>query len=197
MKKIAKVKEGDHILITGASGGVGSALLDIGMLENLKLYGTASLEKHEALKQFGAFLIDYKTQDFVEIIRKEIPKGLDFVFDGIGEGNIRKSYEVLRKGGILVEYGYSLKSFTYFVKTILSLLSGIPKGTKAKGYGISASHKMNKKPIQEDIIKLLGLLEEGKIHPLIFKRMPILKAAEANTLLESGKVTGNIVLVGE
>ena len=195
LKKVAKVKEGSHILITGASGGVGTALLDLGKLENLVLYGTASIQKHESLKHFGAFLIDYKTQDFVETIRKRKPEGLDFVFDGVGGEYIKKSLKVLHKGGILVEYGYSLKSFFYFMKSIFDMLSGIPKGVKAKGYGISASYKMNKKPIQEDISNVFHLLETGKIKPIISKRIPILEAAEANRLLESGQVAGKIVLI--
>jgi NADPH:quinone reductase-like Zn-dependent oxidoreductase len=195
LKKIANIKEGNNVFITGASGGVGSALLDLGKMYNLVLYGTASIEKHELLKQFGAFLIDYKSQDFVQIMRNKKPEGLDFVFDGIGGDYIKKSFAILHRGGILVEYGYSLKSFSYFMKTLFYMLSGIPKGLKAKGYGISASYKMNKKPILEDISTIFNLLENKKIKPLIYKRIPILKAAEANRLLESGQVTGKIVLI--
>ena len=195
LKKVAKVNEGSHIFITGASGGVGSALLDLGKMENLVLYGTASIKKHDLLKHFGAVLIDYKSQDFVEIIRKMKPEGLDFVFDGIGGEYIKKSFKILHRGGVLVEYGYSLKSFPYFMKSTFDLLSGIPKGLKAKGFGISASYKMNKKPILEDISTIFNLLERGKIIPLIYKRIPILEAAEANRLLEGGQVTGKIVLI--
>ena len=195
LKRVAKVNEGSHILITGASGGVGSALLDMGKMENLVLYGTASIKKHNLLKHSGAVLIDYKSQDFVEIIRKMKPEGLDFVFDGIGGEYIKKSFKILHRGGVLVEYGYSLKSFSYFMKSIFDLLSGIPKGLKAKGFGISASYKMNKKPILEDISTILNLLGKEKIKPLIYKRIPILEAGEANRLLEGGQVTGKIVLI--
>ncbi len=195
LKRVAHANEGSHVLITGASGGVGSALLDLGKMENLVLYGTASINKHESLKQSGAFLIDYKSQDFVDIIKKKEPEGLDFVFDGIGGEYIRRSCEILRRGGVLVEYGYALKSFSYLMKTIFDSFSGLVKGKKVRGYGISASYKTNKKPILEDIATLFDLLEKGKIHPLIYKRLPILEAAEANRLLESGQVTGKIVLI--
>jgi NADPH:quinone reductase-like Zn-dependent oxidoreductase len=195
IKKVAKVNEASHILITGASGGVGSALLDMGKMENLVLYGTASIKKHDLLKQFGAFLIDYNSQDLVEVIRKRKPEGLDFVFDGVGGEYIKKSFKVLHRGGVLVEYAYSLKSFSYFMKSTFDLFSGIPKGIKAKGYGISASYKMNKKPVLEDISIVFNLLEKEKIKPLIYKRLSILEAAEANRLLEGGEVTGKIVLM--
>jgi NADPH:quinone reductase-like Zn-dependent oxidoreductase len=197
LNKVARVKEGNRALITGASGGVGSALLDLGKMKNLNLYGTASINKHESLKQFGAFLIDYKSQDFVEIIKNTEPEGLDFVFNGVGGEYIKKSLKILHRGGILIEYGFSFKSFAYFMKNIFDMFSGTPRGVKGRGYGISMNYRKNKKPILEDIAILFDLLEKGKIHPVIYKRVPILEAAEANRILERGQVTGNIVLIAE
>jgi NADPH:quinone reductase-like Zn-dependent oxidoreductase len=194
-KHVAGVKEGNHVFITGASGGVGSAFLDLGKMEKLVLYGTASYSKHEQLKQYGALLIDYRQNDFVEMIGKTRPEGMDFVFDGLGGAYIKKSIKIIHPGGKLVEYGFSLKSFTYFMKTMFDMFSGLPKGVKAKAYGISVNYKMNKKPVLEDMAVLFNLLEEGKIKPLIYKRLPLLEAADANRLLESGEVTGKIVLI--
>ena len=195
LTRVAKVKKGNKVLITGASGGVGSALLDLGKMFKLELYGTASVQKHESLNHFGATLIDYKTQDFQEIMKEKIPEGIDFVFDGVGGKTIKKSIQVIRRGGLLVEYGYSLKSLSYFVKTILYMLSGISNGVKAKSYGISVNYKMNKRTVLEDMEVLLHLLKTGKIKPLIYKRMDLTEAEDANRLLENGQVTGNIVLV--
>ncbi len=197
MKRVAKVKKGDKVLITGASGGVGSALLDLGKMFELELYGTASGIKHESLEYFGATLIDYKTQDFSETIRKSVPEGIDFVFDGVGGKTIKKSIQVLRRGGLLVEYGYSLKSFMYLLKTVYYMFSGISKGVKAKSYGISVNYKMNKKTVLEDMEELIHLLKAGKIKPLIFKRMALTEAAEANRMVENGEVIGNVVLINE
>ena len=195
LTRVAKVKKGDKVLITGASGGVGSALLDLGKMLKLELFATASGQKHESLKHVGATLIDYKTEDFQEVIHKLIPEGVDFVFDGVGGKMIKKSIQVIRRGGLMVEYGYSLKSFSYFVKTIFYMFSGISKGVKAKSYGISVNYKMNKKPVLADMEELIHLLKDGKIKPLIFKRMPLTEAEEAHRLLEIGDVTGNIVLI--
>jgi NADPH:quinone reductase-like Zn-dependent oxidoreductase len=195
LRKAAKVQSGEHVLVTGASGGVGTALLDLGKMYNLVLYGTASKNKHELLNHFEAKLIDYKNEDFIEVIRNLRPDGLDFVFDGIGRDFIIKSFKVLRRGGLLIEYGFSFESFSVFTKSIFDLFSGIPQGKKARGYGISVNYKMNRKSVQEDISAVFSLLANGKIKPLIYKRMPILEAAEANRLLESGEVTGKIVLV--
>ena len=195
LKRVANVKAGDKVLITGASGGVGTALLDLGKLYKLDLYGTASFQKHELLNIYDATLVDYRSRSFVTIINQLHPHGLDFVFDGVGGAYIKKSISVLRRGGLLVEYGYSLKSFSYFIKSLFDMFSGIFKGVIAKSYGISVNYRMNKQTVLNDMTELFKLLEEGKIKPLIHKRMPLCEAAEANRMLESGNVTGSIVLM--
>ncbi len=70
LHRVAKVKAGDKVLITGASGGMGTALLELGKLAGLKMYGTASKSKHDILNQFSCAPIDYHTQDFVQVIRR-------------------------------------------------------------------------------------------------------------------------------
>jgi len=195
LKRVANVKAGDKVLITGASGGVGTALLDLGKLYNLDLYGTASFQKHELLNIYEATLVDYRSRSFVTIINQLHPHGLDFVFDGVGGAYIKKSIYVLRRGGLLVEYGYSLKSFSYFIKSLFDMFSGILKRVRAKSYGISVNYRMNKQTVLNDMTELFKLLEEGKIKPLIYKRIPLIEAAEANRMLENGNVTGNIVLI--
>ncbi|MFN2167837.1 MAG: alcohol dehydrogenase catalytic domain-containing protein, partial [Anaerolineae bacterium] len=83
LHRSAKVKAGDKVLIIGASGGVGTALLQLGRLAGLTMYGIASAAKHTILTEYGATPIDYHTQDFVEVIRQAEPGGLDAVFDGM------------------------------------------------------------------------------------------------------------------
>jgi NADPH:quinone reductase-like Zn-dependent oxidoreductase len=85
LHRSAQVKPDDKVLIIGASGGVGTAFLQLGKLANLKMYGIASASKHSILTELGAIPIDYHTQDFVEVIRQAEPNGLNFVFNGMGE----------------------------------------------------------------------------------------------------------------
>jgi NADPH:quinone reductase-like Zn-dependent oxidoreductase len=89
LHRVAKVKTGDKVLINGASGGMGTALLELGKLAGLKMYATASRSKQDILRKFGAAPIDYHTQDFVEVIQQAEPDGLDFAFEGIGGGSRR------------------------------------------------------------------------------------------------------------
>lgn len=193
LHRSAKVKSGDKVLIIGASGGVGTAFLQLGKLANLKMYGLASPNKHNVLTEYGAIPIDYHTQNFVEVIRQMEPNGIDFVFNGMGEEYIERGLAVLRRGGAFVQYGgpQSSSRFLLFIaKLILFYL--LPNGKAIKGYG---THRVDIYLLKEDWQVLFKLLEGGKIKPIIVKKFPILEASKANELLESGKVIGNIVLL--
>jgi NADPH:quinone reductase-like Zn-dependent oxidoreductase len=77
----------------------------------------------------------------------------------------------------------------------LILVNVLPNGKSFKLYGTSFYFVGNKRPFLEDWAALFKLLEEGKIKPVIAKTFPIPEAAQANALLETGQVIGNVVLV--
>jgi NADPH:quinone reductase-like Zn-dependent oxidoreductase len=72
----------------------------------------------------------------------------------------------------------------------LALVNLLPNGKSVKSYGASALYRMDKRPFMDDLPVLFKLLEEGKIKPVIAKKFPILEAAKANELLESGQTMG-------
>jgi NADPH:quinone reductase-like Zn-dependent oxidoreductase len=196
LHRSVQVKAGDKVLVIGASGGVGTALLQLGKLANLSMYGTASRSKHAMLTELGAIPIDYHTQDFVDVIHQAEPDGLDYVFDGMGGDYAERSLAVLRRGGKLVEYAPSAGPFALLLGLAkLALVNLRPGGKSVKSYGASALYRMDKRPFMDDLPVLFNLLEEGKIKPIIAKEYPILEAAKANEMLESGQVIGNIVLL--
>ena len=196
LHRVAKVKSGDKVLINGASGGMGTALLELGNLAGIKMYGTASPGKHDVLLKFGAIPIDYRSQEFVEVIRRAEPDSLDFVFEGMGGEHADRALRVLRRGGKLVAYAAPvgllsiLKDMAKLIR--VNLLS---KGQSAEFYGITALYLRDKKPFMEDLPRLFTLLEERKIKPVIAAKLPLLEARKANEMLEGGQVTGNIVLL--
>ncbi len=196
LHRSAKVKAGDKVLIIGASGGVGTALLELGRLAHLKMYGIASKSKHPALANYGATLIDYRREDFVEVIRRAEPDGLDAIFDGVSGDYVERAFPLLCRGGVLVEYGNPLsrRGLLRALATIL-VLNLLPNGRTIKLYGASGFLAFNRKPFLEDWTVLFRLLQEGKIRPVISGEFPLLEAARANALLESGQVVGNLVLV--
>ena len=193
MHRLVKVKPNDTALVVGASGGVGTAFLQLGRLAGLKIYGLASPGKHDTLVELGAIPIDYHTQNFVDVIRKSEPGGLNFVFNGMGGEYINPGMTVLRRGGAFVHYG-APQSFSGFLLLLakFALFSLLPNGKAINGYG---THRVDINLLKEDWQALFKMLEDGKIKPIIAERFPILQAAKANELLESGKVTGNIVLL--
>jgi NADPH:quinone reductase-like Zn-dependent oxidoreductase len=195
LHRSAKVKAGDKVLIIGASGGVGTAYLQLGRLAGLQMYALASKAKHQILIEYGATPIDYKTQDFEKVIRSAEPEGIDAVFDGMVWGYLDRGFGLLRRGGTWVQYGNPL-SFSGLLRLLsrLVLLNLWPDGRSLKLYGTTTS-KFGRGPFLEDWPKLFQLLEENKIDPIITAKYPLLEAAQANELLESGKVVGNVVLV--
>jgi NADPH2:quinone reductase len=105
MHRAAKVKPRQRVLIHGAAGGVGSALLQLGRLAELEMYGTCSSRGASAVSDLGGIPIDYRDQDFVEEIHRLTNDGVDVVFDPIGGAHTWHSRKALRPGGRVVAYG--------------------------------------------------------------------------------------------
>ena len=197
LHRSAKVKAGDTVLINGASGGIGTALLQLGKLAGLKMYALASKSKHAILAEYGAIALDYHTQNYVDVIRQAEPGGIDAVLDGMmTRESISSGLSLLRRGGCMVSFGepVGFSSLFYALKTAL-VTKLLPTEKSFKLYGTSFYFLGNRKPFLDDWAVLFKLLEESQIRPVIMKKLPILEAAQANTLLENGGVTGNVVLV--
>jgi NADPH:quinone reductase-like Zn-dependent oxidoreductase len=127
------------------------------------------------------------------VLRQSEPGGLDYIFNGMDEEYIGRGMAVLRRGGKLVHYGgpQSLSGFLLLLVK-LGYYTLLPDGKTIEGYG---THRLGVDLFKEDWGALFGLLGRGEIKPIIAERLPILEAAKANALLESGQVTGNIVLL--
>jgi NADPH2:quinone reductase len=212
LHRSAKVKPGQRVLIHGASGGVGTAFLQLGQLAGVKMYGTCSAEAAQVVRELGAIPIDYRNSDFVQEIHRHVGDGVDAAFDGIGGNNLWRSREALREGGRVVVYGFQAKLRGG------RMASGAPNGRHAiresatLGWYIlrnwflpgrksmvpySIQWLMRLKPswFRHDLLTLFDLLEQKKIKPLIAQRLPLCQARHAHELLGSGGVIGKIVLM--
>ena len=107
MHRVAHSSAGQRALIHGAAGGVGTALLQLGRLAGLEMYGPASLATHQIVSDLGATPIDYQSSDFVEVIHRLTGEGVDVVFDGVGEANVWRSFQALKPGGRVIVYGFT------------------------------------------------------------------------------------------
>jgi NADPH:quinone reductase-like Zn-dependent oxidoreductase len=203
LHRMAHVQEGQTILITGASGGVGSALLQLGRLAGLKtMYGLTSKKKHELVAQLGGIPIDYTKTDFLDYVRSREPHGIDAVFDSIGGRFALSGYRTLRRDGILVSFGVTgaikngkVNKFSTLVSYITpSILNLLPDGKRATFYGITRLYRKDPNQFREDLQKLFRLLAERKIKPIIAGIIPLSEATKANEMLERGDVQGKLVL---
>src|SRR5512145_291687 len=208
----AKVKSGQRVLIHGAAGGVGTALLQLGRLAGLEMYGTCSSRGAPAVSELGGTPIDYKDQDFVEEIRRLTREGVDVVFDSIGGTHLWNSRKALRPGGMVVGYGLITairgegltssrpgrrQRFRGTAVFGLYIAAGwlLPGRRRVVPYSIQTLKRLKPALFRQDLIVLLELLRQQRIKPLIARRFPLAEARLAHELLEKGGVVGKIVLV--
>ncbi len=198
MHTSAAVQRGERILVQGAAGGTGTALLELGKLAGLEMYGTASKHNHELVSALGAIPIDYRTEDVVERIRSLTGDGVDAVFDPIGGARqLWRSYQALDKDGKLVWFGVAATKkgglkvipFTLLTVGLLKLIPG------SKQLPLAPDLSKDNAWYRETLTELLDLLAEGKIKPIIAERIPLAEATRAHELLERGGYAGKVVLV--
>ena len=195
--RVAKVRGGQTALVTGASGGVGIAALQLLRLAGLKAYGAASASKHELVRSLGAIPIDYREGRLDTLARRAEPGGVDFVFDAVGGANIGACIRSLRRRGMVVGFGF-MGAPGVFAK--VSMFANLFVGARLRGrrgdfYGISALYRKDPRPFREDMPKIFELLRNKKIDPVIKYTFPLLEARKAIELLISGSATGKIVLI--
>jgi NADPH2:quinone reductase len=212
LHRSAKVSPRQRALIHGAAGGVGSALLQLGQLAGLEMYGTCSARGASAVTDLGGIPIDYQHQDFVEEIRRLTSEGVDVVFDGIGGNHIWRSRKALRSGGRVVAYGLtgSLRGgrlasgrggrrnrFGGIAIFGLYIAGGwlLPGRKRVLPYSIQTLKRLKPAWFRQDLVALFDLLQQKKIKPLIAQRFPLAEARQAHDLLGKGGVIGKIVLV--
>ena len=198
MHRTASAQRGERILVHGAAGGVGTALLELGKLAGLEMYGTASEYNHPLVSSLGATPIDYRAEDFVRSIRDLTNDGVDVVFDPIGGfRQLWRSYRTLRKGGRLVWFGVAAtkKEGLWVIPGSLlmrTLLALIPDGKRAP---LTPDLGKEKVWYRETLAELLSLLAEGRLKPVVAERVPLAEASRAHEILERGRYAGKVVLV--
>jgi NADPH2:quinone reductase len=206
LHRSAQAKPGESALIHSAAGGVGTALLQLGRLQGIQTYGTASTGKLKTVESFGGHAIDYKRSDFLKQVRTLPAGGVDMVFDGIGGWNLLRSWRALTRGGRLVAYGL-LSSFAGGRRDLKRLLSSAAGWAAAYTLGLLPGRKRlliysiqmlkRRKPdwFRQDLTTLFDLLGRGDLKPVIDRRLLLEQAALAHELLAKGETVGKIVLV--
>ncbi|MGQ0665397.1 MAG: medium chain dehydrogenase/reductase family protein, partial [Nitrospiraceae bacterium] len=200
LHRSAHVRPGQRVLIHGAAGGVGSALLQLGRLAGLEMYGTCSSRGASAVSELGGIPIDYQHQDFVKEIHRLTGEGVDVVFESIGGTHIWRSRKALRPGGTVVAYGLtaSLRGgrlvsgrpgrrhrFRPIAIFGLYIAGGwiLPGRKRVVPYSIQWLKRLRPTLFRQDLIALFDLLQQRKIKPLIAQRLSLAEARQAHELL--------------
>ncbi|KDN22361.1 medium chain dehydrogenase/reductase family protein [Amycolatopsis rifamycinica] len=205
LHRIAKVEAGATILVHGASGGVGTTLVQLARAAGIEVIGTASARNAGVVTALGATPVDYRG-DVPAQVRALAPRGVDAVFDHVGGPGIADSFRLLAPGGTLVAYGSAStkdepgNSRLPVLKLFARLLwwTALPNRRRAHFYNVWGG-KRNlprfRARLAEDLTAVFDLAVAGKLQAQVAARIPLTDAGKALALAESGTVTGKVVLV--
>lgn len=209
LTRVAKVQPGASILIHGVAGGVGSALLELALQLDLRVYGTLSRRKWHALpahlsEHRNFCKIDYQAAPFEKTLAQVAPQGIDVVLDAIGGTHLKRSYRLLNIGGTAITYGFStairkgrkswLAAIIGYIRSTLSLVQMISDNKTMAGYGIWIYANARPEWLREDLTKLIHWLEQGKLQPIIAKRFPLAETEAALATVANSQLPGKVVL---
>jgi NADPH2:quinone reductase len=220
LHRVASVKSGETVLVHGAAGRVGTAVLELGALAGLGLYGTASARDRAAVERLGAVAIDYRNEDFLARVRELTGgEGVDVVLDSLGGPLSLRSFRALRPGGRLVVFGryatlsHGRKDWRAVVKWYASVAAvwvwaKLSPRRRAMAYqiqkfrdaaeirpGAVGGEPRYPEWFREDFGMLIEMLRRGDIHPVVAERLPLSEARHAHELLDQSAAKGKLVLV--
>jgi NADPH:quinone reductase-like Zn-dependent oxidoreductase len=207
LTRCRNLPSGAAIVVVGASGTVGTALLDLARHLGLKAIGTGSAPNLPVIRRFGAAAIDYHTGDFVASVRRLTPSGagVNAAFDAIGGAHFGRSFACLASGGLLVGYGSQtmavggeslIAAGLGLVRLKLwSALSFLFGERSAVFFSITARRSAHPEEFKADMATLFQLLRDGAIHPVVVERLPLAAAREVHTRIDRGGLGGKIVLL--
>jgi NADPH:quinone reductase-like Zn-dependent oxidoreductase len=204
LQRVAAVQASDWILVHGAAGGVGAALLELGKLADLQVLGAASAGKQDLVARLGAVAINYQAEDFVARVKQVTSEGVASAYDPIGAENYIRSYQALRPGGILVTYGsYAAnqggRSRPQVAAETRAMRDRLAErhedGKRVEGYFIAGMKAAHPDWFRADLRALLDLLAQGKLNPLVSERLPLSEARRAHELMDHAGAKGKIVLL--
>lgn len=187
------LKAGETLLVHGGSSGIGTTAIQLAKQFGAKVFVTAgSDEKCEACRNLGADLaINYKTEDFVAVAKTATDgKGVDLILDMVGGDYIERNHEAAAVEGRIVQIAFQggPKATVNFMRLMLKRLHHTGSTLRSR----STADKAAIARAVED--KVLPLLADGRVKPVLYKTFPLKDAAAAHALMESSAHIGKIVL---
>lgn len=188
-----RLKKGETFLVHGGSSGIGTTAIQLAHTFGARVFTTAgNKEKCDACLRLGADVaINYREQDFVEVVKHETGDGVNLILDMVGGDYIPRNMKALAPDGRLVNIAF-LKGAEVTVNFAVMMV----KRLTLTGSTLRPQSKEAKAAIAEALRKKVWpLLEEGRIRPVMDSTYPLAHAAEAHKRMESGQHIGKIVLI--
>jgi NADPH:quinone reductase-like Zn-dependent oxidoreductase len=213
LHRVARVKQGETVVVHGAAGGVGTTLVQLARLAGIQVIGTASAGNLDRVRALGGIAIDYRSEDLLGQVRALAPDGVAAVFDHVGGDGLRASWQMLGRKGTLVSYGSAStrddtgSAWTPILRNMgRALLWNLRPGGRwahmfdvwgrsSLGANRMLRPKRFRRELAEDLGRIFTLLAGGDIEAQVARRFPLEQAGAALRLHESGTISGKIVLV--
>ena len=174
-----KLQSGEKVLVNGASGGVGTAAVQLAKYFGADVTGVCSTANMELVRSLGArHVIDYTKEDFTQN-----GETYDVIMDTVGNAPFSRSRDSLKAGGRL-----------------LMVLAGLPDMLRIPWVSVTSSKKVIAGPVAvraEDLRFLAGLAEAGEFRPVIDRRYPFEQIAQAHSYVDTGRKKGNVIITLE
>jgi NADPH:quinone reductase len=187
------LKDGESVLIHGGTSGIGTTAIQLAKARGARVFATAGTEdKARACERLGAVRgIDYRTEDFVEVIRKETDgQGLNVILDMVGGSYLARNLEALAVEGRLV-----VISLIGGARTELNLNTVMSKRLTITGSTLRIRSVAQKAIVAEAVRRnVWPLLSSGRVRPVIHATFPLADASEAHRVMETSQHIGKIVL---
>jgi NADPH:quinone reductase-like Zn-dependent oxidoreductase len=168
---VGGLSAGQTVLIHAAAGGVGTFAVQFAKWKGAHVIGTASGRNQSFLRELGADdTIDYEKTHFEDVVRNA-----DLVLDAIGEDTQKRSWQILKKGGILIS------------------IVNVPSAEEAAAHGVRAV-RVGVQPNPQQLSEIAQLVDSGKLRSIVETVAPLAEARRAHELSQTGHVRGKIVL---
>jgi NADPH:quinone reductase-like Zn-dependent oxidoreductase len=197
LHRVARLDAGQSLLIHGAGGAVGTAMLRLAGLAGVTAFGSDVTAKHRLIRDLGGTPVPADAG--VDETARIVGDGVDAVFDPLGGKSLSRSLRVLRPGGILVAFGFTSKvlgrggSIPLDIVR-LKLWDWLPNGRATAFYSIGAMRRRHPDWFREDLTALFDLLAGGRLAPAATEVLPLSEVRRAHARLEAGEVAGKLIL---
>lgn len=195
LHRVAKVEAGQSILVHGAGGAVGTAMLQLARDAGVTAYGTDVASKHGLIRSLGGKPVDVGAGATVAAL----DGGVDVVFDPLGGESLSRSLQVLKPGGLLVAFGFMNEVLGRggsipldFVR--LKLWDWLPNGHATAFYSIGAMRRRHPQWFKDDLATLYSMFAQGRLAPAVTEVMPMAEVRRAHQRVEAGEVEGKLIL---